>query len=104
MNGLALTIVVGQLPKLFGFSVDADGLIAETRAFVTGVADQLVNGTAAAIGVVSLVGILLMQRLIPKIPAVLVVVVLAALAVNLLRPAGRRASRPSACCPRGSRR
>lgn len=30
MNGLALTIVIGQLPKLFGFSVDADGLIAET--------------------------------------------------------------------------
>src|SRR4030095_13487264 len=27
MNGLALTIFVGQLPKLFGFSVDADGLI-----------------------------------------------------------------------------
>ena len=24
MNGLALTILVGQLPKLFGFSVDAD--------------------------------------------------------------------------------
>ena len=83
MNGLALTIVVGQLPKLFGFSVDADGLIAETRAFLTGVADQLVNGTAALIGVISLLGIILMQRLIPKIPAVLVVVVLAALAVNL---------------------
>ena len=29
MNGLALTILVGQLPKLFGFSVDADGLIGE---------------------------------------------------------------------------
>ena len=29
MNGLALTILVGQLPKLFGFSVDADGLIDE---------------------------------------------------------------------------
>ena len=29
MNGLALTIVVGQLPKLLGFSVDADGLIGE---------------------------------------------------------------------------
>ena len=36
MNGLALTIVVGQLPKLFGFSVDADGLIDETVAFVRG--------------------------------------------------------------------
>ena len=84
MNGLALTIVVGQLPKLFGFSVDADGLIAEAQAFVAGVADQLVNTTAAIIGVLSLVGILLMQRLIPKVPAVLVVVVVAALAVNLL--------------------
>ena len=29
MNGLALTIVIGQLPKLFGFSVDGDGLVAE---------------------------------------------------------------------------
>ena len=29
MNGLALTILVGQLPKLFGFSVDAEGLIGE---------------------------------------------------------------------------
>src|SRR4249920_1582254 len=29
MNGLAVTILVGQLPKLFGFSVDADGFIAE---------------------------------------------------------------------------
>ena len=46
MNGLALTIVVGQLPKLFGFSVDADGLIEEAKAFVAGVADQLVNTTA----------------------------------------------------------
>jgi high affinity sulfate transporter 1 len=84
MNGLALTILIGQLPKLFGFSVDADGLIGEARAFLSGVADGLVNSTAAAIGVVSLVGILLLQRLMPKVPAVLVVVVLASLAVNLL--------------------
>jgi high affinity sulfate transporter 1 len=84
MAGLALTIIVGQLPKLFGFSVDADGLIAEAQAFVSGVADGLVNTTAAAIGVASLVGILLLQRLLPKVPAVLVVVVLAALAVNLM--------------------
>ncbi|HEY7857168.1 MAG TPA: SulP family inorganic anion transporter [Candidatus Nanopelagicales bacterium] len=83
MNGLALTIVVGQLPKLLGFSVDADGLIAETRAFVTGVADGLANSTAAILGIVSLVGILVLNRFLPKIPAVLVAVVLASLAVNL---------------------
>ena len=34
MNGLALTILIGQLPKLFGFSTDANGLINEARAFV----------------------------------------------------------------------
>jgi len=84
MAGLAVTIVVGQLPKLFGFSIDADGLIAEAKGFVTGVSDGLVNPTAAAIGIGSLVGILLLQRLLPRVPAVLVVVVLAALAVNLL--------------------
>src|SRR5438045_3909619 len=36
MNGLALTILIGQLPKLFGFSTDANGLINETSAFVHG--------------------------------------------------------------------
>ena len=29
MNGLAMTILVGQLPKLFGFSTDANGLVDE---------------------------------------------------------------------------
>src|SRR5512133_789370 len=82
MNGLALTIIVGQLPKLLGFSVDADGLIKETTAFFSGVSNGEVNGTAAAIGLVSLVGILVLQRLLPRVPAVLIVVVLAALVVN----------------------
>ena len=68
MNGLAITIVVSQLPKLLGFSVDADGLIAEFTAFVSGVAGGDANGTAATIGIASLAGMLLLQRLIPKIP------------------------------------
>jgi MFS superfamily sulfate permease-like transporter len=35
MNGLAVTIVVGQLPKLCGSSTDADGFVDEVRAFVS---------------------------------------------------------------------
>src|SRR4249920_2157816 len=38
MNGLAITILIGQLPKLFGLSTDASGFIAEARAFIHGVA------------------------------------------------------------------
>jgi high affinity sulfate transporter 1 len=83
MNGLAVTIVVGQLPKLLGFSVDADSLLAEIGQFFKHVADDT-NLHAAAVGVSSLVGILLLQTLLPRVPAVLVVVVLASIAVNVL--------------------
>ena len=34
MNGLAIVIVVGQLPKLFGFSTDADSFVTEITSFV----------------------------------------------------------------------
>src|SRR3954465_15273634 len=69
MNGLAVTIIVGQLPKLFGFKVDADGLIAEAHGFLAGVADGDVNATAAWLGIGSLVGILVLTRFLPKVPA-----------------------------------
>src|SRR4029450_2911170 len=74
----------GQLPKLLGFSVDADGLVAEARAFVSGLAQGDANATAAVLGLGSLIGILLLNRLLPRLPSVLIVVVLAALAVNAL--------------------
>src|SRR3954453_674857 len=77
LNGLALTIIVGQLPKLFGFSVDADGLLQEVAAFVRGVADGETVPAALAVGVGGIVVVLGLQRWWPKVPAVLVMVVLA---------------------------
>jgi len=50
LNGIALTVLVGQLPKLFGFSTDAEGLVAESRAFVEGVLAGETNTTALALG------------------------------------------------------
>jgi high affinity sulfate transporter 1 len=83
MNGLALTILVGQLPKLFGFKVEADGLIHE----VTGLAKGLANGeavpAAAAVGIAGIVLIWSLQRLLPKVPAVLVMVVLSVAATTV---------------------
>ena len=77
MNGLALTILIGQLPKLLGFSTDANGLIDETRAFVDGITSGEVVAAAAAIGLVSLALILVIQRWRPRIPGVLLAVVVA---------------------------
>jgi high affinity sulfate transporter 1 len=73
MNGLAITIIVGQLPKFCGFSTDADGFIDEVREFFAGI-DQR-NSTAVAVGLATLAVLLGLPRLSRRIPAVLVAVV-----------------------------
>lgn len=77
MNGLALTILIGQLPKLFGFSTDADGLVGEVADFASGLADGKTVIPAVTVGVLGIVLVLVLQRWLPKIPAVLVMVLLA---------------------------
>jgi high affinity sulfate transporter 1 len=92
MNGLALTILVGQLPKLFGFKVDATGLISEFTAFVKGLADGKAVAAAATVGIAGIVVILVLQRWLPKVPAVLITVVLAIAATTVFGLAGRGVS------------
>ena len=92
LNGLALTILVGQLPKLFGFSVDADGFIPEAVGFAEGLADGETVTAALAVGLLGLVLIAGFQRLVPKLPAVLVAVVVSILAANAFDLADRGVS------------
>lgn len=77
MNGLAITILVGQLPKLFGFKVDSESFLGDLVGFVQGVANGETVIAAAAVGISGIVLILALQRWLPKVPAVLVMVVLA---------------------------
>jgi high affinity sulfate transporter 1 len=72
MNGLAITIIVGQLPKLCGFSTDADSFVEEVREFVAGFDDR--NATALAVGLATLAVLLVLPRVTRKLPAVLVAV------------------------------
>ena len=83
MNGLALTILVGQLPKLFGFSVDADGFVQELKGFISGLLNGETVPAALAVGVGALLVIVILQRAWPKVPAVLVAVVLSIVATSL---------------------
>src|SRR6201986_2268531 len=83
MNGRALTILVGQLPKLFGFKISAEGLIAEITGFVEGLAKGETVAAAAAGGIAGIALILVLQRWLPKIPAVLIMVVLAIAATTV---------------------
>src|SRR5215471_9339936 len=92
MNGLALTILVGQLPKLFGFKVEADGLIPEFTGFVHGLAQGEAVAAAAVVGIAGIALILVLQRWLPKVPAVLIMVVLAIAATSVFSLAARGVS------------
>ena len=80
MNGIALTVLLSQLPKLFGFSVDAEGPLRQALGFAQGVLSGKTNIAAFAVGASTLAAILLLQRW-PRIPAILTAVVAATLAV-----------------------
>ena len=73
MNGLAIVIIVGQLPKLSGFSTDADTFVEEVREFVANF-DQR-DATALGVGLITLAVLLVLPRFTRAIPAVLVAVV-----------------------------
>jgi high affinity sulfate transporter 1 len=89
MNGIALTVLLSQLPKLFGFSIEAEGVIPEAKALLRGVADGKTNTAALIIGVVCLIAILAFKRWRPRIPGVLVAVVGATVAVGVFDLARR---------------
>jgi high affinity sulfate transporter 1 len=80
MNGIALTVILSQIPKLFGFSVTADGPLRQTLAIVERVWEGGVNVTVLAVGGGSLALILVMKRW-PRIPGMLVAVAAATMVV-----------------------
>jgi high affinity sulfate transporter 1 len=82
LMGIAVTVIVDQLPKLFGFSVDSEGFLRGARDFVKGLDET--NTTALAIGVASLALIVGLRRVAPRVPGVFVAVVGATAAVAVL--------------------
>jgi high affinity sulfate transporter 1 len=84
MNGIALTILVGQLPKLLGFSVDASDVVGGLVGLVEGIAAGETVPAAAAVGGLALAVILGLRLVSRRIPGVLVAVVLSAVAVVVL--------------------
>ncbi|MFC8680695.1 SulP family inorganic anion transporter [Microbacterium ureisolvens] len=75
LNAIAVIVIVSQLPKLLGFSVDAASLWGDAVAIVEEVFAGAVDPLAAAFGVGSLVLIFTLKALRSPVPGVLVVVV-----------------------------
>ena len=61
MNGIALTVLISQLPKLLGFSIDSDGLPRNLVSIANRVATGSVNPTALALGAGTLIAVWLFR-------------------------------------------
>ena len=88
MNGIALTVLISQLPKFFGFSIDGDGPLRELWAIGGAIVGGRANWTTLAIGAGALAVILLLKNN-KRVPGILVAVVGATAVVGLLDLAAR---------------
>lgn len=82
MNGIALSIVLGQLGKILGFKVAAGGILPR----ILEVAQRLgeTHGPTLAVGLGAFAVLLLVPRVAPRLPASLVAMVAGGVAVALL--------------------
>ncbi len=77
LNAIALTVLVGQLPKLFGFPVAADNLIERALGLVRGIAQGQTQPVSLLIGASSLALIVLLKRYRRNWPGILLAMLLA---------------------------
>jgi len=83
MNGIALTVLISQLPKLFGFSIGKEGPVRDLFQIAESILAGEANWTAFAVGVATLATILLLKPW-KRIPGLLIAVVGATIAVGVL--------------------
>ena len=83
MNGIALTVLISQQPKLFGFSIESDGPLSNQWAVIMGVFEGNIHWASFAVGAATLAVILLFKGN-GRVPSILIAVVGATVAVSLL--------------------
>ena len=82
LNGIALSIMLGQIGKIFGFPITAGGIVPRLLEFAQKVG--LTHWGTLAVGLGTFVVLVASPRLVRGIPAALVATILAAVAVRLL--------------------
>ena len=83
MNGIALTVLISQLPKLFGFSIDAAGPLRDVVRITEDILGGKANWMSFSIGAGTLAAILLLKPY-KRIPGLLLAVVAATVVVGAL--------------------
>ncbi len=87
LNGVSLLIIVGQLPKLFGYAPAATEFIPKTMEIVLRIDETHLPTLALALCMLAI--LVLLRRLAPRLPSALVVVIVAVAAVAALELEGK---------------
>jgi high affinity sulfate transporter 1 len=74
MNGIALTVLISQLPKFFGFSIESEGPLRSLWAIAGAILEGRTNWVAFGIGLGTLMVILLLKDN-KRLPGILIAVV-----------------------------
>jgi high affinity sulfate transporter 1 len=82
MNGVAINVVLSQIGGLFGLRMEASGIVPRAVEFVGKLPQTHVPTLAVGLATIAL--LLLLPRVVPKIPASLAAMVVAGLAVQWL--------------------
>jgi high affinity sulfate transporter 1 len=88
MNGIALTVLISQLPKLFGFSIESNGPVRNLLAIAMALLDARTNWTTFLVGASTLAVILLLKGS-KRVPGILIAVVGATIVVSAMDLAAR---------------
>jgi len=88
MNGIAVVVLIGQLPKIFGFSIESEGPLRDLWAIATAVMEGKTNWAALLVGAGTLVVILLLKGH-KRLPGILIAVAGATVVAGVLDLAAR---------------
>src|ERR1700757_4492266 len=82
LNGIALSIILGQIGKIFGYSITKGGIVPRLIEFIEKLG--LTHWPTLALGVCTFLVLLFTPRLFRGIPAALLAMIMAAIAVRML--------------------
>lgn len=74
MNGIALTVLISQLPKLFGFTIESEGPLRSLWAIAGAITEGKTSWVALGLGLGTLTVILLLESN-KRLPGILIAVV-----------------------------
>src|SRR5882724_4158016 len=81
LNGMAISIALGQIGKIFGFSITRERIVPRLVEFASKLGQT--HGPTLAIGLLAFFVLAVSPRLIPRLPAALAAMIVAGVAVRL---------------------